>query len=84
MRHKKPKDLSNETNPNIWYAMTPSPASLTSVVRRIRKAPNSLAEKSCNYIYIESLIKRSSSIALGVWIVIKHMRKHVHKPRTSR
>ena len=36
-----------EAHPNMWYAMTPSPASLTRTVRSIGKAEYSFAERFC-------------------------------------
>jgi len=47
-----------KAHPNMWYAITPSPASFRRAVRSIRRAENSLADRFC---HVKSLIDGQGS-----------------------
>lgn len=56
----------NRTYPNIWYAITPSAASLTRLVRSIRKEEYNFAESCCGKKTNHSVQEQAK------WRIVQH------------
>jgi hypothetical protein len=58
VQEQRLKRKNLKAHPNMWYAITPSPASFRRAVRSIRRAENSFADRFC---HVKSLIDGQGS-----------------------